>query len=105
MLEQQLERLARAGFQILPAFEIVSHYVLEREGFVALVEKRAEGGFGQPGSPGLLIEGAFAALVWHGGDPFFVAQGTKRRATAREVEDLRRFDSDLRAALEGTGPE
>jgi hypothetical protein len=99
MLEEQLERVARAGFQLLPAFEIPNHYVLEREGFAVLVERRADGSFGCSGSPGLLREGAFAVLVWRGAEPFFVSKGREEAATAQEVEALRRFDAELREAL------
>ena len=99
MLDEQLERLARAGFQMLPAFEIPTHYVLERDGFVALVERTAEGGFGRVGTPGRLADGSFAVLVWKGEQPFFVAKGREAAATAGEVEALRRFDGELRLAL------
>ena len=99
MLEEQLERLARAGFQLLPAFEIPNHYVLERQGFAVLVERRADGSFGRPGAPGALLDGAFAVLVWKGPEAFFVAKGKQKAATAQEVESLRRFDAELREAL------
>ncbi|HYM13378.1 MAG TPA: hypothetical protein VEU62_21750 [Bryobacterales bacterium] len=83
----------------MPAFEITTHYVLERDGFVALVERRADGAFGSPGAPGLLAEGGFAALVWKAASPVFVGRGGERPASSEQVEALRRFDSDLRAAL------
>ena len=99
MLEQQLERLARAGFELLPTLEILTHYVLERDGFVALVERRPDGGFGRAGAPGRLLEGAFAVLVWRGGEAFFVAKGMEEAATAEQVAAVRRFDAALREAL------
>ena len=91
-------RLARAGFQLLPVFELPHHYVVERDGFVALAERRPDGGFG---AAGLLLDGAFAVLVWNGESPEFVAKARRVPATAEQVETLRRFDSDLRAALAG----
>ena len=99
MLEQQLERLARAGFELLPTLEILTHYVLERDGFLALVERRPDGGFGPTGAPGRLLEGAFAVLVWRGGEAFFVAKGREEAATAEQVAEVRRFDSELQEAL------
>ena len=99
MLEQQLERLARTGFELLPTLEILTHYVLARDGFVALVERRTDGVFGAAGAPGRLLEGAFAVLVWRGGEAFFVAKGREEAATAEQVAAVRRFDAELREAL------
>jgi len=94
-----LERLAGAGFQILPAFQILTHYAIERDGFVALVERLPDGSFGAIGAPGLLREGALAQLVWRAGGPVFVSKGREEPATTSQVEALRRFDRDLRQAL------
>ncbi|MBI3697179.1 MAG: hypothetical protein HY238_20380 [Acidobacteria bacterium] len=94
-----MERLARAGFQLLPALQITSHYVLERDGFVALVERLPDGSFGQSGAPGLLTEGAIAQLVWKKEGPRFVAKGFNRPATTDQVESLRRFHADLSDCL------
>ena len=101
MLEEQLERLARAGFQLLHTPQILTHYVIERDGFVALVERRAGGAFGNIGAPGLLADGTFSVLVWKQGAPAFVAKGRESPATAEQVETARRFDADLRQALSG----
>jgi hypothetical protein len=94
----KLEKLAAAGIQLLPVPEITTHYVLERDGFVALVVRAADG-FGEIGSPGLMTDEGFAALVWRGGRPFFVAKKLEQPADGRQVEMLRRFASDLEAAL------
>ncbi len=99
MSERQLQRLAAAGFQLLPAFEIQTHYVVERDGFVALVERRADGGFGQIGAPGLLREGVISALMWKPQGPVFAAKGAEWPATEEQVAALRRFDAELRQAL------
>jgi hypothetical protein len=98
-LQDVIERLVAAGFHLLPAFEIPTHYVVERNGFVALVERRADGAFGSPGAPGLLAESGLAALVWRAGAPLFVAKGTEMSASADQVDSIRRFDADLRKAL------
>jgi hypothetical protein len=94
-----IERLAAAGFQLLPAFQIATHYVLEREGFVALVERLPDGGFGAAGAPGLLGENGIAYLVWRGEAAVFVSKGREVPAGPEQIEALRRFDRDLRAAL------
>jgi hypothetical protein len=94
-----IERLASAGFQLLPAFQIPTHYVIERDGFVALVERRADGGFGAAGAPGLLSGYGFGVLVWRGETAVFVSKGGETPATPGQVEALRRFDRDLRVAL------
>jgi hypothetical protein len=92
-----LERLAAAGIQLLPA-QLASHFVFERGGFVCLVERAGEG-FGNTGSPGLITEKGFAALVWRGDNAWFVGKGFEQPATAEQVQEMRSFDADLRAAL------
>jgi len=96
---QQLEKLHAAGIQIVPA-DITSHFIFERGGFVAFVERR-ESGFGHIGSPGLMTERGFAALVWRGEQPFFVGKGFEQAGTAEQVAALRAFAADLEAALAG----
>ena len=98
-MTEKLERLAAAGIQILPAVEITTHYVFERDGFVALVERTGDG-FGGVGSAGILTGGGFAALIERGGRACFVARNFEQEARPEQVEALRRFSSDLRAAVE-----
>jgi hypothetical protein len=96
-----LERLAAARIQIVPA-EIASHFIFERDGFVAFVERRAEpeeNPFGNIGAPGLMTEHGFAALIWRGDQAFFVAKGFQQSATAEQVSRIRAFASDLASAL------
>ena len=93
-----MERLARAGFQLL-AIPTANHCFLERNGFVALVEKRPDGALGAVGSPGLLADGCFAALVWNKETPVFISKGKSFPATGEQVESLRRFDEEIRAAV------
>ncbi|MCW5982083.1 MAG: hypothetical protein KIT09_28615 [Bryobacteraceae bacterium] len=97
-MTEQIERLAAAGIQLVPLPAIATHYIFERDGFAALVE-RAGAGFGQIGSAGLITEHGLAALVWRGPDAFFIAKAFERRATEVEVETLRRFSADLEHAL------
>ena len=93
-----LERLAAAGIQILPAIEIATHYVFERDGFVALVE-RAPDGFGGIGSAGILTGNGFAALIHRGDRSYFVAKNFEQEARPDQVEALQRFSLDLKSAL------
>ena len=97
-LISRLERLAAAGIQILPFPELSTHFVLEREGCVVLVERRGEG-FGALGSPGVLIEGAFAALVMRGGKDWLVGKNTSREAAGAEASAARRLYRDVRDIL------
>ena len=95
----QLEKLLAAGIQIVPA-DFSSHFILERSGFVAFVERR-ESGFGNIGAPGLMTERGFAALIWRGEQAFFVGRGFEQLGTAEQVAAIRSFTADLEAALAG----
>lgn len=95
----QLEALAAAGIQIVPAPQITTHFILERDGFVVLVERRG-GGFGAAGSPGLLTEaGGFAALIEREGKPWFAGKRESREATPEEAGAARRLFRDVRAII------
>jgi hypothetical protein len=102
-MTEKLERLVAAGIQLLPTVEITNHFVFERDGFVALVERRADG-FGGIGSAGLLTEKGIAPLVLRGKDFFFVAKGFDQPASAEEVDRIRRFQADLQYALSEATP-
>ncbi len=95
---EKLERLAAANIQILPAPGVSSHFFLERDGFVALVE-RSETGFGRAGSAGLLTGKGYAVLMWRGDQAYFVGRGYEEPADASQVAALRQFSTDLEAAL------
>ncbi len=95
---EKLERLAAAGIQLLPALEITSHFVFERDGFVALVERRGDG-FGAVGTAGLLTDRGVAPLVTRNGHLVFFTKGHEIPAEPGQVESLRSFQSDLLAAL------
>ena len=92
-----LEKLLAANIQIIPA-EITSHFILERDGFVAFVERRDEA-FGNIGAPGLMTEHGFAALVWRGDQAFFIAKGFEQLASPEQVQKIRAFGTDLKNAL------
>jgi len=93
-----LERLVATGIQLLPAVEITTHYVFARDGFVALPQRTPDG-FGGIGSPGILTGSGFAALIRRGERSYFVAKNFEQEASPEQVESLRRFAADLKAAL------
>jgi len=96
---KRLERLASMSIQLLPVSGITNYFVLERGGYVALVERTSDNNFGRLGDSGLLTTEGFAALVWRPEGSFFVNKHYERPAKAAEVEEIRRFSRDLRAAL------
>lgn len=96
---EKLEKLAAAGIQLIPAPDLTTHFLFARDGFVSLVERTKEDGFGNIGSPGLLTEAGLAVLVWRGDEAWFVRRGFEQRATEEEVVKLRAFGRDLQAAL------
>lgn len=97
-MEAILQRLVDAGIELLPALDLTTHFVFERGGFIALVERRADG-FGNVGAPGILCETGMAQLVWRGKIAYFVSKSFERAAEAAEVEELRRFGKDLKKSL------
>jgi hypothetical protein len=95
-ISEKLERLVAARIQMLPAAE--RHFVFERDGFVALVE-RLDDGFGNIGGAGVLWDKGFAALVHRADGAYFIAKGFEQRATEEQVSLLREFQEDLQRAL------
>jgi hypothetical protein len=96
---EKLEKLAGAGIQLIPAPDLTTHFLFERDGFVSLVERTNDDGFGNIGAPGLLTESGLAVLVWRGGEGWFVRRGFEQRATEEQVRQLRAFAGDLENAL------
>jgi len=96
-VSDRLEKLQAAGIQIISA-GVTSHFILERDGFVAFVERKGDE-FGNIGAPGLMTEKGFAALVWRGGTAYFIARGFEQSATDEQVEKIRTFAGDLERAL------
>lgn len=92
-----LDILAGAGIHLLP-IDLDRHFLFEREGFVALVERRANA-LGNVGAAGLLTETGLAPLVWRDAVPAFAGKGGDRPATPEQVDALRRFQSDLESAI------
>jgi hypothetical protein len=105
VIEQQLERLLAAGIQATPAGTSTNHFILERDGFAALVQcvtgDNGEPSFTNAGSAGLVTSQGFAALVGRGTEFFFVAKGFEQPATAERVANLRKFSYDLKLCIDG----
>jgi hypothetical protein len=101
-IEAQLLALAHANIALVPA-DLSTHYLVTRDGFVCLVEKRA-GGFGAIGSVCKLLDGGFAIVTWKSQhEARFVAKGQPpQTATSEEISQLRALARDLRAALNPT---
>jgi hypothetical protein len=97
-MTEKFQKLVDYNIQLLPIPEIESHFVFERDGFAALVE-RINNDFGRVGTAGLLNANGVAPLVWRGSDAFFIARNFEQRATGEQVERLRAFQKDLTAAL------
>jgi len=96
----RLERLAAAGINLVPA-DITSHFIFERDGFVAFVERR-EDQFGNVGAPGLMTDRGMAVLIWRGPQPVFIGKGFEQVATEEQVEKIRAFGHDLEKAILAT---
>lgn len=97
MDERISARILQAGIQHVE-LDLSTHYMFERDGFVALVARRDEEP-GPIGAAGLLTEKGLAPLVWRSGQASFVAKGFEQSATPEQIEILRRFQADLEAAL------
>ena len=69
-----------------------------RDNLIALVERTA-GGYGSIGSTGILTERGLAYLVWRDGQAFLAGKGFELPAAAEQVEAIRLFSEDLKAAL------
>jgi hypothetical protein len=96
---EALQRLSKARIEIVPVPGLTRYFVLARDGFASLVERSGEG-FGKVGAAGRVDERGFAALLWRSGEPYFVAKHGEEAATKEDVERLRKFSVDLKAALE-----
>ncbi len=97
-MEEILQKLVDHRIQLLPAAELTTHFVFERDGFIALAERR-NNGFGNVGAPGLLCQQGMAQLIWRGDQAFFVTKGFERQASPEEIEKLRSFGQDLKISL------
>ena len=97
MTAETADRLTNLNIQIV--VEGAAHYVFARDLCIALVG-RTDAGFGSIGSTGLMTDSGLAYLVWRDGTPRLSGKNGEVAATAEQVEAVRRFSEDLKAALE-----
>ncbi len=88
--------LASAGIQIVS--ETPSYAMFARDNLIALVERTARG-YGSIGSTGILTEHGLAYVVWRDGQAWLAGKGFELPAAAEQVEAIRLFSEDLKAAL------
>jgi len=74
-------------------------YSIFARGNCLAVAQSTEAGFSSLGSSGMMTESGLAYLVWREGRPVLVAKGHEIEADAGQVEQLRKFSGDLKAAL------
>ena len=96
-----LERLAEAGFELLPMAEIGTHYVVARDGYVAMVDRREDGSFGSSGNPGKIGPRGFALFLRRGGRTVFASKGHEEEASAEVAAAVQAFAADLKRAIDG----
>jgi len=98
-------RLAGCGIQL--AAESPEYNMFTRGLCVALVRPATGGNTAGAteavtgiGSSGMMTEGGLGFLVWREGRPYLAAKGSETPATAAQVEEMRKFSSDLKRALD-----
>ena len=89
-------RLARSHIQL--AADAKAHGLFTRDSCIALVERTGDR-FGSIGSTGLMTPSGLAYLVWRDGHALLVGKGGETAAEPEQVEAIRKFSEDLKAAL------
>ncbi|MGH9863049.1 MAG: hypothetical protein ACRD35_06460 [Candidatus Acidiferrales bacterium] len=93
-------RLVAARFEFV-RFRFLEAFVgVKKYGCAALLAPVPEGTFTLAAPPAYLIEGNMSALVERGGAKWFVWKSNQVPATEPLLEDLRRFETELRGYLE-----
>ncbi len=91
-------RLARLRIELMA--DAKEYSVFARDGCMALAQRAGDGGFISVGSSGVATEHGLAYLVWREGRPVLAAHGGQESAAADgQVEAIRQFSRDLKAAL------
>ena len=96
MTAETADRLTNLNIQMV--VEGAAHYVFARDMCIALVG-RTDAGFGSIGSTGLMTDSGLAYLVWREGTPRLSGKSGEIPAAVEQVEAIRRFSEDLKAAL------
>ena len=93
------EIAARLESREIAWFATEKGYTLFTRGNCAAIGHEQAGAF-SIGSSGMMTESGLGYLVWRDGEAFFAAHGgTQTPATGEQLEAVRRFSDDLKAAL------
>ena len=87
------------GFGIGLAAESPAVSIFMRDGCVAMVGHTPGGGLSL-GSTGMMTDNGLAYLVWREGHARLAAKGCDVAAAPDQVEAMRKFSEDLKAALQ-----
>jgi hypothetical protein len=90
-------RLEGFGIGLVAESPVVSIFV--RDGCVAMVGRTPGGGLSL-GSTGMMTDNGLAYLVWREGHARLTAKGGDVAAGPDQVEAMRKFSEDLKAALQ-----
>ena len=93
-----LERLARAGYEIV-AFPMYASAVGVRRGECAALLERVEGGLRLLGPAYWLIEGNLSVRVERGGKAWFVWKKKQVEATEERLREVESFATEVRKNL------
>jgi hypothetical protein len=91
------------GFGIGLTAESPALSIFMREGCVAMVGRTPGGGLSL-GSTGMMTDNGLAYLVWREGHARLAAKGVEVAAGPHQVEAIRKFSEDLKAALQLNEP-
>ncbi len=90
-------RLESLDIQLMA--EATAYSLFARGACLALVHRSAEG-FDSVGASAIMTDNGPAYLVWREGAPRLAAKGGEMPAAPEQVETVRRFSQDLKAALQ-----
>jgi len=95
-----LQRVVSGGFSVV-AFPLYANAVgVRREGYAALLDPVAGGGFRLFGEPCVLLDGNLTVRVTDKGKAWFVWKKQRVEATVERVRELERFVFELKMLLE-----
>jgi len=97
-----LERLAKAGYEIV-AFPMYASAVGVHRGECAALLERVEGGMQLLGESCWLIEGNLSVRVRREGRTWFVWKKKQVEATEERVAEVKQFQEDVKRMLAGRG--
>ena len=95
-----MQRVVSGGFSVV-AFPLYANAVgVRREGYAALLDPVAGGGFRLLGEPCVLLDGNLTVRVTDKGKAWFVWKKQRVEATVERVTELERFVFELKMLLE-----